>query len=825
MHGTVPKSAWQARSHPLVGPLGLALDALIEFTNASCGWVGCVGTDGRLTFPVRRGSFPDAWLHLQAGQGVWGFAIREGPTLLNDLPAWPALGAPPLANLLSSPLLRDGRSRGHVALANKATGFTSHDAAVVQGIAHLMSKQLGDGHPGVDESGAENDLPWHILGDLGAGVLVLNDQGKLVYVNETWCAWTGFAREELLHAGAPLPFWISHRELAALDSEAKQHAMCGLHQEPNGERTLQSPVYPFRRRDDSRFWCHVDAASSDWKGSCWTVALLRPVSPSPVPEPPTPPSPLTLSPLLGSVAASLPFAVVLTDRAGRIQWTNSVAQKNGFHASPPGETVAPALFRDQFALASAAALEQLMRDPAAGDSGPFGRLLLEGAGASKGHHWIAYWLALPAGPAIGDGGYLFAFAEDWEGLCPPDDLAAGWRRTAAGPAADWLALLLRPGDPVAWWDERWEKLTAIRTQDVARIPGEVVVDWLFPRQADRDFVADLLHQADARAIGRQAILDVVSPSGSHRLLCTFLPVGQAAPPSPPEVRGWVMLIGEPQVSPAGWGRDEVPTTRYVRHFTRGLSHLLNHYLTTPIGLAEMALDRTDLPPSLLPCFEQILESCRQGTYLISALQDLAAGDVGETNVESLASIVREQVDERRGQNEIAYQAVIESRAEDVLVRINRRMIRVVLRHLLTNAEQAVANSPTRRILIRLSTQDADVCCAIEDTGEGLATDDWTALLAPFYSTKGPFARDAVHAAQPGTGLGLTVCHHLLKLHGGRLELQSKPGEGTTAVMLLPRNEPAKLVQTAEDQVRADSPSHPRGPHTVPGLPSAVEPPT
>src|SRR5262249_19290633 len=159
-----------------------------------------------------------------------------------------------------------------------------------------------------------------------------------------------------------------------------------------------------------------------------------------------------------------------------------------------------------------------------------------------------------------------------------------------------------------------------------------------------------------------------------------------------------------------------------------------------------------------------------------------------------------------------------------LVHVNPRMIRAVLRHLLTNAEQALVTSPTQRIVIRVSTQDGEVCCAIEATGEGLSTDDWTALLAPFYSTKSPFARASVNAAQSGTGLGLTVCHHLLALHGGRLELSSNLGGGTTAVILLPREESAQGVRTAEDQVRADSASHQRGPHSLSGLPSTVAPP-
>lgn len=824
MPGSVPKSALQTKSHPLATPLGLALDALIEFTNASCGWVGCITADGRLTFPVRRGSFPDAWLHLQTGHGVWGFAIREGPTLLNDLPTLPALGTPSLANLLSCPLLRDGQPCGHVALANKATGFTSHDAAVVQGIAHLMSKQLAAAQQGIVAAMSESDLPWRIFDNLEAGVIVMNDDGRLVYVNETWCAWTGFGREELLHTCAPFPFWISHREPAMLEVETKQHAACSVQDGADDKPTPQISVYPFRCRDDSRLWCHADTASSEWQGSRWTIALLRPATLDTIPAPSALPWQPTLALLLSSIAGSLPFSIVLTDREGRIQWTNAAAQKNGFETPASGQTGSAALFGDQFALASAAALEQLMRDPEAGASSPFGRLLLEGAGTKKGRHWVAYWFALPAGLTMADGRYVFAFAEDWEGLCPPDDLAAEWRRTAAGPAADWLALLLRPGQAAAWWDERWEKLTGIRAEDVASIPGEVVVDWLFPRQADRDFVADLIHQADDRAGGCQAMLDVVTPSGSRCLLCTFLPVGRQVSSPGGERTAWIMLIGEPQISPVGGARDEVPTARYVRHFARGLSHLLNHYLSTPIGLAEMALDRTDLPPSFVPSFEQILESCRQATYLISALQDLAAVDVGETAVESLASIVRDAVEERQGQNGISYQSIIDSRDEDVAVRVNRRMIRVVLRHLLANAEQATVNSPARRVLVRVFTQDADVCCAIEDTGEGLPTEDWTTLLAPFYSTKGAFARDAVHAAQPGTGLGLTVCHHLLTLHGGRLELHSKPGEGTTAVMLLPRHEPAQLVRPAVDQVRADSASHPRGPHTMSGLPSAVEPP-
>ena len=79
-------------------------------------------------------------------------------------------------------------------------------------------------------------------------------------------------------------------------------------------------------------------------------------------------------------------------------------------------------------------------------------------------------------------------------------------------------------------------------------------------------------------------------------------------------------------------------------------------------------------------------------------------------------------------------------------------------------------------------------CEIQDTGAGLGVADWTVALAPFYSTKGPFARDPTQAGIEATGLGLTVSQHLVALHGGHLELRSLPGEGTIAKILLPRGD-------------------------------------
>jgi signal transduction histidine kinase len=508
---------------------------------------------------------------------------------------------------------------------------------------------------------------------------------------------------------------------------------------------------------------------------------------------------------------------VLTDREGRTLASNTAARELGLAAAP--------LFRAAFALPSAAALEHLVRDAAMAEQRS-GRLVLSGGDGNAGREWVAYWLMLPSGPALAEGGYLFVLAEDWEAICPPDDIAAEWRHAVARPATDWVALLLRNGQEAAWWDERWEKLSGLKAADLAGVPGEVVLDWLFPRQPDRDFVADLLHQPVKGPGGTQAMLHVLSAGGSRPLLCTFLPVARGGPTSP-ETGGqrntWLLLIGEPQAPPLGAADAAGPTVGYIRQFARGLSHLLNHYLSTPIGVAEMALDRNDLPAPVVSWFAQILESCRQATYLVSALHDLAAVEVGETTLESLVAVVREVLNERTAGAQPTYDLTTNLNDHGMQVRVNPRMVRVVLRHLLNNAEQALIGCPRRHIAIRVSARAEGVCCEIEDTGEGLATANWTAALAPFYSTKGPFARDAAHAALPGTGLGLTVSHHLLALHGGRLVLDSRPGEGTTAVIILPHATPSATHPPESQSVRLDRPVEARSPNAAPGMPSAVEP--
>jgi PAS domain-containing protein len=279
MATVVPESEWAHGPEDWTAVLEETLDGLLEITGAMAGWIGLSSPEDpaeRLSFPVRRGSFPDGWLTLQQGQaGVWGLALRSEPTLINDLPPLPDLGEPPLRNLLSCPLRPTAPSAGHIALGNKPAGFTSSDTLVVQTAAMLLGQRLTR-RPTVRRGRVPLALWRRALDRVQEGVLILDAAGTLVYANATWERWTGFRAEQLVGKAPPFPFWVSYAEWPALLAERPGTRAPG---QP-GPETADSPsvplVLPFRHRDAGVVWYEVDTVAEEVGGAEWRVAILRP---------------------------------------------------------------------------------------------------------------------------------------------------------------------------------------------------------------------------------------------------------------------------------------------------------------------------------------------------------------------------------------------------------------------------------------------------------------------------------------------------------------------------------------------------------------------
>jgi len=102
-------------------------------------------------------------------------------------------------------------------------------------------------------------------------------------------------------------------------------------------------------------------------------------------------------------------------------------------------------------------------------------------------------------------------------------------------------------------------------------------------------------------------------------------------------------------------------------------------------------------------------------------------------------------------------------------------LRQVFENLMRNAREAMEGRdepPRIRVSVARAGTSAEV--RVTDNGPGIAPDDLQSIFQPFVSTKGK-----------GMGLGLAICREIVEGHGGRIDVESAPGRGTTFTVTLP----------------------------------------
>ena len=101
----------------------------------------------------------------------------------------------------------------------------------------------------------------------------------------------------------------------------------------------------------------------------------------------------------------------------------------------------------------------------------------------------------------------------------------------------------------------------------------------------------------------------------------------------------------------------------------------------------------------------------------------------------------------------------------------------IMHNLLDNASKY--SPPRSEIRVSLSARGDEVLIGVTDAGSGIRKEDRSKIFQRFERL------DKGSTSKPGLGLGLLVCRHLVEAHGGRIWVESRPGQGTTFWFTLP----------------------------------------
>ncbi len=214
-------------------------------------------------------------------------------------------------------------------------------------------------------------------------------------------------------------------------------------------------------------------------------------------------------------------------------------------------------------------------------------------------------------------------------------------------------------------------------------------------------------------------------------------------------------------------------------FLSRMSHELRTPLNAVLGFAQL-LYRDDLSADQHEAVGHIVQGGRHLLGMINDILDITSMSVDRLEVEpfDLADPVDEAVAMVRPLADEHEVVVATVRAQTAVpVEADRRRVRQVFINLLSNAIKY--NRPGGRVDVSLGCgADGSVRVEVRDTGPGIAEVDLPRLFDPF-------DRLGQTSDVEGTGIGLPLCRRLVELMGGRIEVVSTPGVGSTFTVVLP----------------------------------------
>jgi len=205
----------------------------------------------------------------------------------------------------------------------------------------------------------------------------------------------------------------------------------------------------------------------------------------------------------------------------------------------------------------------------------------------------------------------------------------------------------------------------------------------------------------------------------------------------------------------------------------GIAHEINNPLTGILMFANLVNKNPKLHDEIRSDINVIIAEANRCAKIIKGLLDFSRESIPQKKPSSLNVIMDDTLELVIHQAGFHNIKVSKDYAQDLpLINVDVNQIGQVILNMLINASQAMPGGG--KIDIKTYAKDGYACLQISDTGIGIPEEHIDKIFDPFFTTK-----------SSGTGMGLSVSYGIIERHGGKIEVQSKLGEGTTFIIKLP----------------------------------------
>jgi signal transduction histidine kinase len=225
-------------------------------------------------------------------------------------------------------------------------------------------------------------------------------------------------------------------------------------------------------------------------------------------------------------------------------------------------------------------------------------------------------------------------------------------------------------------------------------------------------------------------------------------------------------------------------SQHKSQFLANMSHELRTPLNAILGYTELMADGAYGEPSekMVGVLKRLESNGKHLLGLINDVLDLSKIEAGQLvlelsdySVQDIAQTVRSTLEPLAADKKLAFK--VEMAPELPPGRGDGRRLTQVLINLVGNA---IKFTDTGEVAIKAEANNGSFHVSVRDTGPGISAADQAKLFQEFQQ-----ADNAIIRKKGGTGLGLAISKRIIEIHGGRIWVESQPGQGSTFAFTLP----------------------------------------